>query len=95
VYQKHFNSVSKASRISKSFLYDTEEIRERIEKQRKCEINNEMNRRVKYDKTSRSEDVIEDVIIETKDMRIARLKEENKKLKTELSLLCGLLYEQK
>lgn len=65
----NFNSVSKVSGISKSFLYDTEEIRERIEKQRKCEVNNEMNRCAKYDKTSRSKDVI----IEAKDKRIARL----------------------
>jgi len=87
----NFNSVSKASGISKSFLYDTEEIRGRIKKQRNCEVDNEMNKRAKYDKTSRSKDVI----IEAKDKRIAKLEEENKKLKAKLSFLRGLLYEQK
>lgn len=87
----NFNSVAKASGISKSFLYDTEEIRERIEKQRNCEVDNEMNRRAKYDKTSRSKDVI----IDAKEKRIAKLEEENKNLKAEISLLRRLLYEQK
>jgi len=87
----NFNSVSKACGISKSFLYDTEEIRKRIEEQRKCEVDTEMNRRAKYDKTSRSKDVI----IEAKDKRIVRLEEENRRLKAELSVLRGLLYEQK
>ena len=87
----NFNSVSKTSGISKSFLYETAEIRKRIEDQRKCEVDSEMNRRAKYDKTSRSKDVI----IEAKNKRIAALEEENSKLKKELQLLRGLLYSQK
>lgn len=87
----NFNSVSKASGISKSYLYDTEEIRRRIEEQRKCEVSNEINKRAKYDKTSQSKDVI----IGAKDKRIAKLLEENRKLKAEVTLLRGLLYEQK
>ena len=87
----NFNSVSKTSGISKSFLYETAEIRKRIEEQRKCEVDSEMNRRAKYDKTSRSKDVI----IEAKNKRIAALEEENSKLKKELQLLRGLLYSQK
>lgn len=87
----NFNSVSKTSGISKSFLYETAEIRKRIEEQRKCEVDSEMNRRAKYDKTSRSKDVI----IEAKNKRIAALEEENSKLKKELHVLRGLLYSQK
>lgn len=87
----NFNSVSKVSGISKSFLYEKEDIRKRIEEQRRCEVNKEMNRRAKYDKTSRSKDVI----IEAKNRRIAALEEENKKIKKELQLLRGLLYSQK
>lgn len=87
----NFNSVSKSSGISKSFLYETTEIRKRIEEQRRCEVDSEMNRRAKYDKTSRSKDVI----IEAKSKRIAALEEENSKLKRELELLRGLLYSQK
>ena len=87
----NFNSVSKSSGISKSFLYETTEIRKRIEEQRRCEVDSEMNRRAQYDKTSRSKDVI----IEAKSKRIAALEEENSKLKRELELLRGLLYSQK
>lgn len=87
----NFSSVSKESGIAKSFLYDVAEIRTAIEKQRACEINYEMNRRAKYEKTSRSKDVI----IETKERRITKLEMENKQLKEELNRLRALLYEQK
>lgn len=87
----NFSSVSKESGIAKSFLYDVAEIRTAIEKQRVCEINYEMNRRAKYEKTSRSKDVI----IETKERRITKLEMENKRLKEELNHLRALLYEQK
>lgn len=38
----NFSSVSKTSGISKSFLYETEEIRKRIEEQRRCEVDSEI-----------------------------------------------------
>ncbi len=85
----NFNSVYRYSGISKSFLYEDVDIRKRIEEQRACDVNNEMNKRAKYDKTSRSKDVI----IETKDKRMAKLEEENRKLRIELQHLRGLLYE--
>jgi len=84
----NFNSVFRHSGISKSFLYEDTEIRTRIEEQRACGVNSEMNKRAKYDKTSRSKDVI----IEAKDKRIAKLEEENRKLRIELEHLRGLLY---
>lgn len=84
----NFNSVYRHSGISKSFLYEDKEIRTKIEEQRACDVNSEMNKRAKYDKTSRSKDVI----IEAKDKRIAKLEEENRKLRIELEHLRGLLY---
>ena len=87
----NFNSVHKQSGISKSFLYADKEIRKRIEEQRACDVDNEINRRAKYDKTSRSKDVI----IETKDKRIAKLKAENRKLQMELEHLRSLIYAEK
>ena len=87
----NFSSVHKHSGISKNFLYTDEEIRKRIEVQRACDVDNEMNRRAKYDKTSRSKDVI----IATKDKRIAKLDAENSMLKMELEHLRGLLYAGK
>lgn len=87
----NFNSVYRHSGISKSFLYEDKEIRTRIEEQRASDVNNEMNKRAKYDKTSHSKDVI----IEAKDKRIAKLEEENRKLRIELEHLRGLLYMDK
>ena len=49
-----------------------------------------MNQRAKFDKTSKSKDVI----IEVKDKKIAKLEKENKKLKEETNTLRGLLYNK-
>lgn len=87
----NFNSVAKQSGVSKSFLYGDEAIKECIEQLRKKSVNQEMNRRAKYDKTAKSQVVI----IEAKEKRIAKLEEENKKLKTEVEHLRGLLYSIK
>lgn len=87
----NFNSVAKQSGVSKSFLYGDEEIKEYIEQLREKSVNQEMNRRMKYDKTAKSQVVI----IEAKEKRIAKLEEENKKLKIEVEQLRGLLYSKK
>lgn len=84
----NFSSIHKLSGVSRSFLYEDEEIRQMIQESRSSEIDSEMNRRAKYDKTSRSKDVI----IEAKDKRIARLEEDNRRLKAELEVIRGLLY---
>ena len=86
-----FNSVAKQSGVSKSFLYGDKAIKECIEQLREKSVNQEMNRRAKYDKTTRSQVVI----IEAKEKRIAKLEEENKKLKIEVEHLRGLLYSKK
>lgn len=87
----NFSSISKQSGVSRSFLYDDPELRQSIEQYRKRGVQNEINRRAKYDKTSSSKDVI----IKAKEKRIAKLEEENKMLKSELLHLRGLLYESK
>ena len=76
------------SGVSRNYLYRNPEIRSLIEEQRKCDVDNEINRRARYDKTARSKDVI----ISAKDKRIARLEEENRHLKEELLILRGLVY---
>lgn len=87
----NFSSVGKLSGVSRSYLYDDESVRRIIEEYRAVSVQNDMNRRAKYDKTSSSKDVI----IKAKDKRIARLEEENRKLKAEVMHLRGLLYEAK
>ncbi|MDA3845898.1 MAG: DUF6262 family protein [Vallitaleaceae bacterium] len=86
----NFNSVSKASNISKSYLYKEPKVRKMIEEIRKTEVSNKMNQRAKYDKTSKSKDVI----IDAKDRKIAKLEDENHKLFHEIEYLRGLLYQK-
>ena len=86
----NFNSVSKASGVSKSFLYDNKDIKHEIEKLRQGQVNTNINQRAKFDKTSRSKDVI----IASKDRKIVKLEEENIKLRLQIEFLQTRLYEK-
>lgn len=86
----NFNSVSQLSGVSKTFLYNNQEIKKRIEGLRDKQVSKTMNQRAKYDKTSKSKDII----IMAKDKKIKELEEENKKLKEQLEVLRGKLYEK-
>lgn len=86
----NFNSVSQLSGVSKTFLYNNEEIKKRIEDLRDKQVSKTINQRAKYDKTSKSKDII----IMAKDKKIKELEEENKKLKEQLEVLRGKLYEK-
>ncbi|ACQ53527.1 transposase [Clostridium botulinum] len=86
----NFNSVATTSGVSKTFLYNNKEVKERIEDLRKKQVNKEINQRAKYDKTAKSKDII----IMAKDKKIKELEKENKKLKKQLELLRGKLYEK-
>ena len=87
----NFNSVHNRSGVSKNYLYNEPEIRKSIEECREQEKSKLTARQAKYDKTSQSKDVI----IQVKEKRIAKLEEENRKLKHELEALRGLLYNTK
>lgn len=84
----NFNSVHCRSGLSKNYLYKEPEVRKLIEEARAAEMQKEKEWHKKYDKTSRSKDVV----IEAKEKRIAKLEEENRKLRNEIVLLRGLLY---
>lgn len=86
----NFNSISQESGVSKTFLYKNQEVRNRIEDLRQRQVSKEMNQRAKYDKTAKSKDII----IMAKDKKIKELEEENKKLKDQLEILRGKLYEK-
>lgn len=86
----NFNSVSQLSGVSKTFLYNNQEIKKRIEELRDKQVSKTINQRAKYDKTSKAKDVI----IMAKDKKIKELEEENKKLKEQLEVLRGKLYEK-
>lgn len=86
----NFNSVSQLSGVSKTFLYNNQEIKKRIEELRDKQVSKTINQRAKYDKTSKAKDII----IMAKDKKIKELEEENKKLKEQLEVLRGKLYEK-
>ena len=87
--QVNFSTVAQRSGISRHFLYEDAETRKTIEEHRKNDVNNEINKRTKFDKTSKSKDVI----IAAKDRRIAKLEEENRRLRAEVITLRGLIYK--
>ena len=87
----NFNSVHKASGVSKHFLYENEEIKVLIEKERDHESERKESWHRKYDKTSKSKDVV----IETKDKYIAKLEAENAQLRKEINQLRAMIYEKK
>lgn len=86
----NFNSVSQLSGVSKTYLYNNDTVKNRIEELRQKQLNKTMNQRVKYDKTSKSKDII----ILAKDKKIKELEQENKKLKEQLSVLRSKIYEK-
>ena len=85
----NFNSVSQLSGVSKTFLYNNQEIKKRIEELRDKQVSKTINQRAN-DKTSKAKDII----IMAKDKKIKELEEENKKLKEQLEVLRGKLYEK-
>ena len=86
----NFNSVHVQSGVSKNYLYKDPELRKAIEDCREKGICEKKAWHEKYDKTSKSKDVI----IAAKDKRIAKLEEENKQLKKQISNLLAQLYDR-
>ena len=86
----NFNSVCNLSGVSKTFLYNNEDIKKRIEELRDKQTEKVIKQRLKYDKTDKSKNII----IMAKDKKIKELQEENRKLKEQLEVLRGKLYEK-
>ncbi|MGN1154764.1 MAG: DUF6262 family protein [Agathobacter sp.] len=87
----NFNSVYKKSGVSKHFLYGNEEIKMLIEAERSEECRRKAAWHSKYDKTSKSKDVV----IESKDKYIAKLEAEIMQLRKEVNQLRAMIYETK
>lgn len=83
----NFNSVSEKAGVSKSYLYQHH--RERIESLRKQQEGLPSPKLQKQSMTESSKDVI----IAAKNKRIKELEEENKRLKEELKVLRGKVYD--
>ncbi len=87
----NFGNVHKRSGVSKHFLYENSEMRSLIEEERNQEETRKAARHGKYDKTSKSKDVI----IATKEKYIEKLETENKQLRKELNRLRAMIYEKR
>ncbi|KGA97960.1 putative nuclease with TOPRIM domain [Evansella vedderi] len=86
----NFNQVAMESGVSKAFLYNNQEIRNRIEGLRKQQEGLNSPQTVKRNMT----DASKDSLIAAKNNRIKKLEEENKRLKDELLKLRGMIYDK-
>lgn len=87
----NFNSVHQRSGVSKNYLYTNDELKAVITQNRAEEQATAQAWHSKYDRTSKTKDVI----IETKDKYIAKLETENQQLRKELNQLRTMIYEKK
>lgn len=86
----NFNNIAKSANVSKSYLYNNKEYRERIESLRKQQSEVKSTKSIKYNTNDKSKDTI----IESLRYRIKWLEKENKNLTEENKQLLGQLYEQ-
>ncbi len=94
-YMVNFNTVAKTAQVTKSYLYAHQNVRERIEALR----TQQGQERIEQQWTARQQhqartDKTKDVLLAAKDRRIKVLEAENRKLKEELKVARGKLYEQ-
>ena len=85
----NFSSVSERSEVSKAYLYQHQDIRERIEALRKQQQGLPSRKHIKSDMTEPSKDVL----LAAKNKRIKVLEDEVKRLKEQLKRLGGKLYD--
>lgn len=91
----NFNTVAQAAQVTKSYLYAHQDVRERIEALRAQQGQEHIERQwaerqqhqIRTDKTK-------DVLLTAKNRRIKALEEENRRLKEELKITYGKLYER-
>ncbi|MBE7121643.1 DUF6262 family protein [Bacillus cereus] len=86
----NFNQVALESGVSKAFLYNNREIRNRIEGLRKQQEGLNSPQTIKCNMT----DASKDSLIAAKNNRIKKLEEENTRLKDELLKLRGMVYDK-
>lgn len=85
----NFSSVSERSEVSKAYLYQHQNIRERIEALRNQQHGLPSRKHIKNDMTESSKDVL----LAAKNKRIKVLEDEVKRLKEQLMHLGGKLYD--
>lgn len=86
----NFNAVATAAGVTKAYLYNHPELRDRIETLRASQMNHITPRRTLSERTEGSREVL----LVAKDRRIKELEAENRQLKEELKVARGKWYEQ-
>jgi predicted nuclease with TOPRIM domain len=91
----NFNTVAKAASVTKSYLYTHQDVRERIEALRTKLGQERIERQwaVQQQHQART-DKTKDVLLEARDRRIKALEAENRKLKEDLKVAYGKLYDR-
>ena len=91
----NFNTVAKAAKVTKSYLYAHQDVRERIDALRTQQGQERIERQwVERQQHQARTDKTKDVLLEARDRRIKALEAENRKLKEELKVAYGKLYER-
>ncbi len=88
----NFHTVAKAATVSKAYLYNQQDLRERIDALRQQEVEQRMRERVAH--PAGKTDASRDLVILAKDRRIKALEEENLQLKKQLQTALGKAYDQ-
>jgi hypothetical protein len=86
----NFNAVAARAGVTKAYLYSHPELRDRIETLRASQRNTITPQRTLPERTESSREVL----LAAKDRRIKELEQENQRLKEELKMALGKLYEQ-
>ncbi len=86
----NFNSVATSAGVTKAYLYGHPMLRERIETLRATQTNKLTPQRTVSERTEGSHQVL----LAAKDRRIKELEQENQRLKEELKMALGKLYER-
>ena len=91
----NFNTVAKAANVTKSYLYAHEDVRERIEALRSQQGRERLEQQwAERQQHQTRTDKTKDVLLAAKDRRIKALEAENRKLKEELKVAYGRLYDR-
>lgn len=88
----NFNSVAKGAGVSKAYLYNQQDLRERIEALRQQEVERMVSERPT--RSTGKTDTSRDLVILAKDRLIKALEEENRQLKKQLQTALGRAYDQ-
>lgn len=88
----NFNSVAKVAGVSKTYLYNQPQFRDRIEALRQQEREQMVRERVAH--PTGKTDASKDLVILAKERRIKELEAENRKLKQQLKGALGKAYDR-